>query len=240
MSDTTARRTAPWLATALLVIALAIAAFAYSRWNAEPKVDVVGTMITGFRKENALTVFSAQVVTVNTRVEERAFGLLESRQTAIIPASVEYRLDQSAMTPDRFVWDAATQAMTLTLPGLTITRPNLDEARAQYFRSGVPVTGAMRDAMARVASQAAARDAARQASGAHLQRLARDAAREAMTQNVLIPLQAAGFSNARVTVRFADEPGGSDSSRLDASRPVEDVLRERARARTTPATTPSS
>lgn len=240
MMETTARRRGPWLTIALIVAAVALAAFAYTRWSPKNEVDVVGTMITSFRKENALTVFSAQVVTVNTRVEDRAFGLLSSRQTAIIPASVEYRLDQSAMTPDRFRWDAATQAMTLTLPGLTITQPNLDEARAQYFRSGVPVTGAMRDAMAQAASRAAAADAVRQASGAHLQRLARDAARDAMTQNVLIPLQAAGFRNARVTVRFADEPGGSDPSFLDASRPVEEVLRERARARTTPATTPSS
>lgn len=240
MNARSAGRSGPWLTIALLLAAVAIGTLGYSRWSARSQVDVVGTMITSFRKENALTVFSAQVVTVNTRVEERAFGLLSSRQTAIIPATVEYRLDQSAMTPDRFRWDAGAQAMTLTLPGLTITRPNLDEERAQYFRSGVPVTGAMRDAMAQAASRAAAQDAVRQASGAHLQQLARDAAREAMTQNVLAPLQAAGFDRARVTVRFADEPGGSDPSRLDASRRVEDVLRERARARTTPATTPSS
>lgn len=240
MSDRTARRKAPWLAIALLVAVAALTWFVSARWHTKPQVDVVGTMISSFRKENALTVFSAQIVTVNTTVEERAFGLMETRQTAIIPAAVEYRLDQSAMTPDRFRWDAGTQAMTLTLPGLTITKPNLDEARAQYFRSGVPVTGAMRDAMARAATVGAEREAVRQASGAQMQVLARAAAREAMTQNVLIPLQAAGFRDARVTVRFADEPDGSDPSRLDASRPVEDVLRERARARTTPATTPSS
>ena len=48
------------------------------------------------------------------------------------------------------------------------------------------------------------------------------------------------FDRVSVIVRFADEPGGSDPSYLDASRPVADVLRESERARTTPATTPSS
>ncbi len=237
---TAARRAKSSLVVASLIAVSAATWFVSQRFGRPPAVDVVGTVITGFRKENALTVFSAQVVTVNTRVEPRAFGLLESRQTAIIPASVEYRLDQSTLTPDRFRWDAQARAMTLTLPGLTITRPNLDEARAQYFRSGVPVTGAMRDALARAATAGAEREAVRQASGPHMQALARAAAREAMTRNLLVPLQAAGFDKARVTVRFADEPGGADPSFLDPSRPVEEVLRERARSRTTPATTPSS
>lgn len=222
----------------LLLAALALAAFAYSRWGGEDEVDAVGSMITGFRQQNSLTVFSAQVATVTNRTEKRAFGLLSSRQTAIIPATVEYRLDQGQLTPDRFRWNAEAQTMALTLPALTITRPNLDASRAQYYRGGVPMGGEMRDAMARVSARDAARDAVRQASAGPIQKLARDAAREAMTQNLLLPLRAAGFDRATVTVRFADEPGGSDPSTLDASRPVADVLRDRAR--TTPATTPSS
>lgn len=225
--------------TLLAIAAIAALAYVYGPWRGgTEKADLVGSMITGFAKQNSLTVFSAQVVTVNTTRQPRAFGLLESRQTAIIPATVEYRLDQRALTPDRFRWNPATQAMTLTLPGLAITRPNLDESRAQYFRDGLPVGGAMRDAMARAGTVAASREAVRQASGAELQRLARNGAREAMTRNLLLPLRAAGFDRANVTVRFADEPGASEPSYLDASRPVEEVLRERAR--TTPATTPSS
>lgn len=230
------RRSRGWLAVGLLIALLALAAFAYRSWRPEPEVDVVGTMITSFAKQNSLTVFSAQVVTVNTRVESRAFGLATSRQTAIIPASVEYRLDQSLLTPDRFRWNPQTQALTLTLPGLTLTPPNLDEARAQYFRGGLPTSGARRDEMARANTRAASREAVRQANGAQMQALARAAAKEAMARNLLLPLRVAGFDRASVTVRFADEPGASDPSRLDTSRAVEDVLRER----TTPATTPSS
>ena len=233
-----ARKRRPWLAAAILLAGLAAAAIAYLRWTGEDKVDVVGTMISGFQKQNSLAVFSAQVVTVNTRTEPRAFGLLQSRQTAIIPATVEYRLDQSRLTPDRFRWDAATQSLQLTLPGLTITRPNLDVARAQYFRDGLPMSDALRDRLAREGAAAATQEAVRQASAPQVQNLARAAAKEAMTQNLLLPLRAAGFDRARVTVRFADEPGAGDPSFLDASRPVEDVLRERARM--TPATTPSS
>lgn len=233
-------RRGSWIAILLLVALLALVAFAYSRWSAEDEVDAVGSMITGLQKQNSLTVFSAQVATVTNRTERRAFGLLSSRQTAIIPATVEYRLDQSQLTPDRFRWDAQAQSMAVTLPGLTVTRPNLDMARAQFYRGGLPMGGEMRDAMARVSARDATRDAVRQASSAAIQKLARDAARDAMAQNLLLPLRAAGFDRATVSVRFADEPGGSDPSFLDASRPVADVLRDAERARTTPATTPSS
>lgn len=226
-----------WLPILALLAVMALGAFAYSRWSAEDEVDAVGSMITGFRQANSLTVFSAQVATVTNRTEARAFGLMTSRQTAIIPATVEYRLDQAQLTPDRFRWNAETQTMALTLPGLTITRPNLDMARAQYYRGGLPMGGEMRDAMARISARDAARDAVRQASSGPIQKLARDAAREAMTQNLLLPLRAAGFERATVTVRFADEPGAAEPSYLDASRPVEDVLRERAGS---PVKTPSS
>ena len=227
-----------WRAVAVAALALAALAWWYARPKPLRKVDVVATMVSGFQKQNSLTVFGAQVATVNTSVQPRAFGLLESRQTAIIPATVEYRLDQSLLTPDRFRWDEAGQRMTLTLPGLTIAPPNLDEARARYFRDGLPVTGAMRDAMARANSTAASREAVREAGAPQLQALARTAARDAMTNNLLLPLRVAGYDRASVVVRFADEPGASDPSYLDASRPVAEVLRERAR--TTPATTPSS
>lgn len=228
----------PWLSIAILLALAALVWVAYARWPRDPEVDAVGSLITGLRQANELTVFSAQVATVTTRTRGRLGGLLVNRQTTIVPATVEYRLDQRALTPDRFRWDATAQTMTLTLPGLTITRPNLDTSRGQYYRSGPPMSAALRDEMARLGTADAAREAVRQASSPALQQLARAAAKEAMTQNLLLPLRAAGFDRAQVTVRFADEPGAAEPSFLDASRPVSEVLRERAR--TTPATTPSS
>lgn len=234
----TVGRRRPWLAIVILLACAAAALVAWLRWTGEDEVDVVGSMITGLRQENELTVFSAQVATVTTRERERLGGMLKNRQTTIIPATVEYRLDQRQLTPDRFQWDAAAQTMTLTLPGLTITRPNLDTSRGQFYRSGPPMSAALRDELARQGAADANREAVRQASSTALQQMARAAAREAMTQNLLLPLRAAGFGRARVTVRFADEPGAAEPSMIDASRPVSDVLQERAR--TTPATTPSS
>lgn len=222
----------------LALVAIALGAWAYRRWGTAEPPDPVGTMVLAFQKQNDLTVFGAQVATVTNQVRSRAGGMLVNRQTTIIPGTVEYRLDQRLLTPDRFRWNAEAQTMVLTLPGIRISPPNLDGSRTQIYRSGPPMFAAMRDEMARQGVRDARREAVRQASSALLQQLARTAAREAMTQNILLPLRAAGFDRATVTVRFADEPGGSDPSYLDASRPVEDVLRERAR--TTPATTPSS
>ena len=86
---------------AALVAALALAAFAYQRWSSpDDEVDVVGSMITGWQNRNSLTVFSAQVATVTTRTRERFGGLATNRQTTIVPATVEYRLDQRLLTPD--------------------------------------------------------------------------------------------------------------------------------------------
>jgi len=228
----------PWLPVAILLALAGLAWIAYARWPREPEFDAVGSMISGLRQANELTVFSAQVATVTTRTRERMGGILTNRQTTIVPAAVEYRLDQRALTPDRFRWDATAQTMTLTLPGLTITRPNLDTSRGQFYRSGPPMTAALRDELARLGTADAGREAVRQASSPALQQLARAAAKEAMTQNLLLPLRAAGFERAQVTVRFADEPGVTEPSFIDASRPVSEVLQERAR--TTPATTPSS
>lgn len=240
MNDATARRKTSWLLIAPLLAVAAIAAFAYSRWNAAPEVDPVGTMVLAFQKQNELTVFGAQIATVTNQRVERGFGLLENRQTTIVPGTVEYRIDQRTLAPERFRWDAEAQAMELTLPGILISPPNLDASRAQYYRSGPPMTARMRDDLARQGVADARKEAVRQASSPLLQRLARDAAREAMTQNILLPLRAAGFGRARVNVRFADDPETAKKEYMDASRPVEDVLTERARARTTPATKPSS
>ena len=197
---------APWL----IVIAL-LAATAWLTWRAffyNPTADPVGSAMLAFQKQNTLTVFSSrfEVVAESTnRQGVLGIDLIKSRQASIIPAMVEYRLDLSAMDRDRFRWDDASQTLAVTLPSLRISRPNLDEAEARTFTEGNFVTGGAAQALAKNNSLQAERKAAEFAKNPEVMALARQAAKDAVRQNLAIPLQLAGFDRAKVTVRFDGE-----------------------------------
>ncbi len=201
---------APWL----LVIAL-VAATAWLTWRAffyNPHADPVGSAMLAFQKQNALTVFSSrfEVVAESTNAQGvLGIDLLESRQAAIIPAMVEYRLDLSGMGRDRFRWDADSDTLSVALPPLRISRPNLDEAQARTFTEGSFVTGGAAQALARNNSLQAERKAGEFARNPEVMALARQAARDAIRQNLAIPLQVAGYGEAKVTVRFDGEQAAS-------------------------------
>jgi hypothetical protein len=124
----------------------------------------------------------------------------------VIPARVDYTLDLSAMSRERLRWDDETKTLDVQLPPLTLSRPNLDEARAQYLREGVFIT---RDAQAKLNRNntlLAERQATQTAGNPVLMNLARTAAKDAIRQNLAIPLQVAGYGDVDVRVRFDGEP----------------------------------
>ena len=191
----------PWL----LFIA-AVAVLAWHVFKPERLGDPLATSLVAFEKQNRLTVFSAQLAPVVSSDDARAFGLLTSRQIAVIPARVDYTLDLSQVTRDRLAWNAETKELAVTLPPLTVSRPNLDEARAQYLREGVWITRTAQDKLTRDNTKLAEQQAVQQAANPVLFDLARSAAREAVRQNLAIPLQVAGYGEVKVTVRFDGEP----------------------------------
>lgn len=197
---------APWL-----IVIVLLAASAWLTWRAffyNPSADPVGSAMLAFQKQNTLTVFSSrfEIVAESTNAQGvLGIDLIKSRQAAIIPAMVEYRLDLSAMDRDRFRWDADRNTLAVTLPALRISRPNLDEAQARTFTEGNFVTGGAAQALAKNNSLQAERKAAQFAKNSEVMALARNAAKEAVRQNLAIPLQVAGFENASVDVRFDGE-----------------------------------
>lgn len=204
----TARRSAlPWL---LFVAALALAVWALWRAFVPGHAgDPLATTLTAFEKQNRLTVFSAQLSPVVASDEESLLGLIKSRQVAVIPARVDYTLDLSAMGRDRLTWNAEAQngsgRLDVRLPPLTLSRPNLDEGRAQYLREGVWITRTTQDRLTRANTQLAEKQAAEQAAHPVLMSLARAAAKDAIRQNLAIPLQVAGYGDVNVAVRFDGE-----------------------------------
>jgi len=196
----------PWM---IVIVLLALAA--WLGWRAffyQEEGDPVGSAMLAFEKQNSLTVFSSRFEVVAESEDTRGVlgvPVLRSRQAMIIPATVEYRLDLSQVGREQMDWDAQTQQLTVRLPQLQTTRPNLDEAQARVFQDGVFITrDASRD-LSRNNSQQAERKASAFAKNPEVLALARTAAREAVRQNLAIPLQIAGYDRATVQVAFDGE-----------------------------------
>lgn len=194
----------PWL---LFIVALALAVwFAWKALGPEDLGDPLAASLVALEKQNKLTVFSAQLSPVVSSEDSRLFGALKSRQVAVIPARVDYTLDLSKVDKSRLAWNPATHTMDVQLPALLVGRPNLDEAHAQYLREGVWITNAAQAKLTRQNIQLAERQAAQQATNPVLMELARSAAKQAIRQNLAIPLQVAGYGDVKVAVHFDGEP----------------------------------
>ena len=200
----------PWL-----IVIVLIAAVAWLSWRAffyKEEGDPVGSAMLAFEKQNSLNVFSSRFEVVAESEDRRGvlgIDLLKSRQAAIIPATVEYRVDLSQMDRDRFQWNPANEELTVILPPLRISRPNLDEGQQKTFTEGTYVSRDASSDLARNNSQQAERKAAAFAKNPQILSMARDAARQAVRQNLAIPLQMAGYQNVEVNVRFDGEAAGS-------------------------------
>ena len=196
----------PWM---IVIVLLALAA--WLGWRAffyQEEGDPVGSAMLAFEKQNSLTVFSSRFEVVAESEDTRGVlgvPVLRSRQAMIVPATVEYRVDLSQVGRERLDWSAETQRLTVRLPQLQTTRPNLDEAQARVFQDGVFITrDASRD-LSQNNSEQAERKAIAFAKNAEVLALARSAAKDAVRQNLAIPLQIAGYDDATVRVTFDGE-----------------------------------
>ncbi len=198
----------PWL----IVIGL-LAAVAWLAWRAfgpQDLGDPLATSLAAFETQNELTVFSAEFAPVVVSNDSRFFGTINSRQVAVIPARVSYTLDLSGVDRNRLNWDADSETLSVQLPALDIGRPNLDESRAQYLREGIWISRDAQDNLTRQNTRLAERQATERATNPVLLDLARAAAKDAIRQNLAIPLDVAGYGDVTVNVRFdgETEPGG--------------------------------
>jgi hypothetical protein len=193
----------PWL---LFIAMIGLAAWlGMKAFGPQAPGNPVAATLVAFEKQNRLTVFSAQVVPVVAAEDSRLLGLVNARQVAVIPARVDYTLDLSGMDASRLDWDAEKQVLTVRLPQVTPGRPNLDEGRAQYLREGVWIGRDAQDSLSRQNTLAAERLAIEQAANPVLMGLARSAAKDAIRQNISIPLQVAGYRDASVVALFDGE-----------------------------------
>ena len=115
----------------------------------------------------------------------------------------------------------------MILPEIEIAGPEVDLAAArEYGESGVlsAVTNADQ-ALDRNNRARAIADLRKQAGAAMPMRLAREAGRQAVERSFSLPLQAAGFGDAKVVARYPTE-GSPVTVPLDHSRSYNEVLGE--------------
>ena len=193
-------------AAALLALAAWWAVSVWRDWQKgfDPET-VVAASLQGLQEQNVLVPFTARYVAVVTSTQSR-LGL-EAKKTLIIPGTVRYELDLGKLRQSDLDWDAATKALTVTLPPLRLAGPEIDLDSISEFRDGVillTLTDAEKtlDAANRKAAQ---EELIRQAKATVPMRLAKGAARTAVEQSFAMPLKAAGI-DAKVAARFADDP----------------------------------
>lgn len=188
---------------------------------------VASSALQSMRAQNRLVPFVARYVSVVSSRQERLGGLVSSERTLILPGDVRYELDLAKLDSDDVQWDAASSTLSVTLPEIEIAGPEVDLAAArEYGENGVlsAVTNA-EDALDRNNRTRAVADLRKQAGAAVPMRLAREAGRQAVERSFALPLQAAGFDNARVVARYPTE-GSPVTEPLDHSRSYNDVLEE--------------
>ena len=195
-------------AAAMLLLAVWWAVSAWRDWEKgyDPET-VVAASLQGLQEQNVLVPFTARYVAVVTSTQNR-MGL-SAKKTLIMPGTVRYEVDLGKLKPSDLDWDAATNALTVTLPPLRLAGPEIDIDAISEFRDGtILLTLTDAEAALDAANRKAAQDELiKQARGTTPMRLAQGAARTAIEQSFAMPLKAAGI-DAKVTARFADTPAG--------------------------------
>ena len=192
---------------------------------------VASSALQSMRAQNRLVPFVARYVSVVSSRQERLGGLVSTERTLVLPGDVRYELDLAQLGSDDVQWDATSSTLNVTLPEIEIAGPEVDLASArEYGEHGVlsAITDADQ-ALDRNNRARAVADLRKQAGAPVPLRLAREAGRQAVERSFALPLQAAGFDNAKVVARYRTD-GTPVSETLDRSRAYNDVLEE-ARSR---------
>ena len=190
-------------------------------------VSIASASLNGLQEQNRLTVFSANYnATVTTTLTKLG---LSARKTLIMPGTVRYELDMAKLKPDDVRWDAASQTLYVQMSAIEIARPEVHIEQIQTYDDG-GILMALTDAenvLDKANRAKAVEELSEQAKNPVQLKMAREAARRAVTHNFAVPLRAAGIE-AKISAFFPYEKG-SYSESWDYSRPIKDVLAEQKR-----------
>jgi hypothetical protein len=191
---------------------------------------VADAALLSVRDQGRLVAFTGRFVSVATASEKR-LGLT-ARKTLIMPGIVRYGVDLTRLRRDSLAWDEATRTLTVTLPPLELSGPEVDLDEVQEQSEGgmlMALAGSERE-LDQANRRSAQDELMRQARARTPMHLARSAAMRNVASSFAMPLRAAGIE-ASVAVRFVDPAGREEASFLDRPRRIEDRLRDRQATR---------
>lgn len=220
---------------AALVLGLVIGVLARvgeGLFGSGPDPETIATSsLESMRAQNRLIAFVARYVSVTSSRQSR-LGFSAER-TLILPGDVRYEVDLAKLQPDDVRWDASTNTLRVRIPDIEIAGPEVDLAAAREYGDGELLTTIFggEERLDRANRAGAVADLRKQAQAEVPMRLARESARRAIERSFAMPLQAAGFANAKVDARFAAEEKSSDPSYLDQSVSYNEAIAEARRRR---------
>jgi hypothetical protein len=219
------------LAALVLGLLIGVAAVADRIFGAPDPKTIATSSLESMRAQNRLIVFAARYVSVTSSRQSR-MGFSAER-TLILPGDVRYEVDLSKLQPADVQWDSASSTLRVRVPDIEIAGPQVDLASAREYGEGKLLTTIFggEDQLDQANRSAAVADLRKQAMAELPMRLARESARQAIERSFAMPLQAAGFDNAKVVARFASEEETADPSYIDRSRSYNEVLEEARRKR---------
>lgn len=193
--------------------------------SADPAAIAQATLLS-VRDQGRLNSFAARFVAIVSASESR-LGLT-ARKTLIMPGDVRYSVDLTRLNRRSLDWDAEASTLTVTLPPLEISGPEIDLNQVREYSEG-GILMALTDAE-RTLDQANRRSAQdelmRQARERTPMGQARNAAMRAVARTFAMPLRAAGI-DASVAVRFVGPAGGEEAFFLDRPRRIDEAVRDR-------------
>lgn len=225
---------------AVCVVLLAVAGIlAYQRYNENYVVseEAGGAAVTRLVTAKLSGMSNLKVAELSgtiqsTATDVRGLGWLRSNQVVKMPYSVDYFVNMSAFGQDDLEWNQASRTLIVNAPDVTVAKANTDEGRRTLVRtSGIFVTRKAGEELTRRISQNAQAKASAEASSPQRLAQAREHARRAVSEIMSAPLDTLGYGDARVIVTFPSERQSRNRERWDVSRPVEEVLRERQKAK---------
>ncbi len=194
---------------------------------ARPDAEAIATAaLLSVRDSGRVVPFSARFVSVAT-ASETHLGLT-ARKTLIMPGIVRYGVDLARLRRSSLAWDEASRTLSVTLPPLELSGPEIDPDQVQESSEGGLVMAlAGSEKSLDTANRRAARDELmRQAREQRPIQLARAAAMRDVARAFALPLRAAGIA-ASVEARFVDPAGKEEATYLDRPRPLEARLSDR-------------
>lgn len=215
-----------------LVLGGLIAWDRYKEWRGEKYVvtrtddgrAVSQVVSAAFRGASALKVGTLSGTVQGAASDRRAFGLLASDRVIKAPFSVDYTVDVSRLDPAAMGWDADERRLTVTIPEIEVSRPNVDESRMTLSTTrGLIVTRAASEAMAQTLAAGTRAKVAAEANRPERILQAKENARRALSRLLKAPLAAAGVKGVDVRIRFASDPL-PNSERWDTTRRIDEVL----------------